>query len=54
MPTRTEGTHQVTQIEMIVETSFKDFTRAFEVARLLDATAKVGVHGQAAVHGSPS
>ena len=30
MPTRTERTHQVTQIEMILETSHADFTRAFE------------------------
>ena len=30
MPTRTERTHPVTQIEIIVETSLKDFTRAFE------------------------
>src|SRR4051812_43221463 len=30
MPTRTERTYQVTQIEIIVETSIKDFTRAFE------------------------
>ena len=30
MPTRTERTHQVTQIEVILETSHADFTRAFE------------------------
>jgi uncharacterized protein (DUF302 family) len=30
MPTRTERTHHVTQIEIIVETSLEDFTRAFE------------------------
>src|SRR3954471_1368725 len=30
LPTRTESTHQVTQIEMIVETSHADFARAFE------------------------
>jgi uncharacterized protein (DUF302 family) len=30
MPTRTERTHPVTQIEIIVETSLRDFTRAFE------------------------
>jgi uncharacterized protein (DUF302 family) len=30
MATRTERTHQVTQIEMILETSHADFTRAFE------------------------
>jgi hypothetical protein len=30
MPTRTERTYQVTQVEMTLETSHADFTRAFE------------------------
>jgi uncharacterized protein (DUF302 family) len=30
LPTRTEYTHQVTQIEVILETSHADFARAFE------------------------
>jgi uncharacterized protein (DUF302 family) len=30
MPTRSERTHQVTQVEMVLETSHADFTRAFE------------------------
>jgi hypothetical protein len=30
MPTRTQRTYEVTQIEMTLETSQADFTRAFE------------------------
>ena len=30
MPTRTEHTHQVTQIEVVMEASYTNFTRAFE------------------------
>jgi hypothetical protein len=30
MPTRTEHTHQVTQIELVLEASYTNFTHAFE------------------------